>query len=99
MQHPFNNPHHDNLDRKLSVHEYSDKICGAINRRTGKPEYCDFDCPTLHGKAPMPEPHWITDEARVEARKRELLEAALQPSTTLETGVAPGATLPAGIIS
>lgn len=38
---------HDRLDLKLETLYYTDQPCGSPNRMTGKPEYCDFDCPTL----------------------------------------------------
>jgi hypothetical protein len=46
------NPHHNHLSQKLTVHEYTDEPCGSINAKTGKPEYCDFDCPVLHKQEP-----------------------------------------------
>jgi len=38
---------HDRLDLKLTVDEYTSPQCGSLNAKTGKPEYCDFDCPKL----------------------------------------------------
>lgn len=44
---PASNPKHDRLDLKLTSEEYTDAKCGSFNLKTKKPEYCDFDCPTL----------------------------------------------------
>lgn len=41
---------HDRLDLKLSVHEYTSPECGALNAKTGKPEYCCFECSVLQEK-------------------------------------------------
>lgn len=79
MNHPNGNPHHDRLDLKLDIKSYTDKECGSIDAVTGKPTYCDFDCPVLHGTQPKPEPHWTTDPVKVAAREAELIKAGLQP--------------------
>ncbi len=42
--------HHDRLDKKLSTLDFTAPECGSINLKTGKPEYCDFECPTLTAK-------------------------------------------------
>ncbi len=47
MLHPANNPHHDHLDLKLHTLHFTSPECGSINLSTGKPEYCDSECPTL----------------------------------------------------
>lgn len=57
MNHPRNNPAHDRLDRKVHTLDFTGPLCGSVNARTGLPEYCDFECPTLHGKQEHPEPH------------------------------------------
>jgi len=41
------NKAHDRLDLKLTTREFTDTPCGSLNRLTSKPEYCDFECPTL----------------------------------------------------
>lgn len=41
------NEFHNRLDLKLHAEAYTDAPCGSLNALTGKPEYCDFDCPTL----------------------------------------------------
>ncbi len=64
MKHPNQNPHHDRLDLKLTTKQYTAPECGSIDLTTGKPTYCDFDCPTLHGDQPKPEPHWTTNPQR-----------------------------------
>ena len=47
-------PMHDRLDLKLHTELYSDCKCGSINVGSMKPEFCDFDCPTLHGQQSYP---------------------------------------------
>lgn len=72
------NENHDRLDKILPAIAYTAPECGAINLKTGKPHYCDFECPTLHGAQPHPEPHWITDPAKVADRMAELKKANYQ---------------------
>lgn len=48
---------HDRLDLRQHSEEFTAPECGSINRRTGKPDFCDFDCPLLKeiilgGKSP-----------------------------------------------
>jgi hypothetical protein len=38
---------HDRLDLKLSSEEFTAAACGSRNARTGKAEYCGYQCPTL----------------------------------------------------
>lgn len=96
MEHPTKNPYHDRLDLKMKSVEYSDKPCGSINVATGKPEFCDFECPTLHGKQPMPPPHWSLDPEAVKARDREIMRVEEHPSALAETtpGIQAGSNLP-----
>lgn len=73
------NRFHNRLDLKLSVHEYSAPECGAINLKTMKPEFCDFECPHLLNPSLRPAPHWTIDPTKVAARQAELLKENLQP--------------------
>jgi hypothetical protein len=78
MKHPNGNPHHDRLDMKLHTKNYTAPECGSIDLSTGKPTFCDFECPVLHGQQPMPEPHWTADPSKVVKREEELVRLGLQ---------------------
>ena len=38
---------HDRLDLVQTSEEFTAAVCGSVNAKTGKPDYCAFDCPTL----------------------------------------------------
>lgn len=82
---PHNNPHHDRLDLKLHTDHYTAPECGSIDLSTGKPTYCDFDCPmiALRGTPDHPTPHWITDPEKVAMREQDLAKLGLQPADKL----------------
>jgi hypothetical protein len=80
-------PHrfHNRLDLKLSTNDYTAPECGAINLSTGKPEFCDFECPALMDASLRPEPHWMANPVLVKARQAELLKENLQPAKQQES--------------
>jgi hypothetical protein len=73
------NPHHDRLDLKMHTLHFTGHECGSMNLATGKPEYCDFDCPTLAEHKVNP-PKFLTPEEKevlaLEARLAELKSKA-----------------------
>ncbi len=48
--------HHDRLDLARHIDDYQDTPCGTPHPRTGKSDYCCFECPVLLGAQPKPDP-------------------------------------------
>jgi hypothetical protein len=80
------NPHHDRLDLKLHTLEYTGPLCGSANLKTGKKEYCDFDCPVLKGT--QPEPVQLSPKDVEKASLKARLAELEGPSPNIETETA-----------
>ena len=47
---------HNRLDTIRHIDDYQNAPCGTPHPRTGKPDFCCFECPVLRGTEPLPDP-------------------------------------------